>query len=148
MPLLLYCPQTKRVAAIHAGWRGVVNKITLKTIQNLVATGSTDRDFDIYVGPSIQQKSFEVDRDVFKKLVSAETDHLSDFDLAATYFQENDKFYIDLNALVQQQISVCTDSKARVTFSKADTKTSLDFHSYRRGKSPSERNLSFVCLLT
>lgn len=148
MPVMIHCLQTRRVAAIHAGWRGVENKITRSTIQNLIATGSTDYNFDIFVGPSIQQKSFEVDRDVFEKLVSAQTDHLPDFDLAVTYFQENDKFYIDLNALVQQQISVCTDSKARVTFSKVDTKTSLDFHSYRRGKSPSERNLSFVCLLT
>ena len=148
MSLMIYCRQTNRVAAIHAGWRGVENKITSKTIHKLIATGSTHCDFDIFVGPSIQQKSFEVDRDIFEKLISAETEHLPDFNLATTYFQENDKFYINLNALVQQQISVCTNSRARVTFSNVDTKTNLDFHSYRRGKSPSERNLSFVCLLT
>ncbi|MBY0453038.1 MAG: polyphenol oxidase family protein [Bdellovibrionaceae bacterium] len=140
MPIMIYCSQTQRVAALHAGWRGVENQITRKTLEVLISSGSTKCDFDIFVGPSIQQNSFEVDRDVFEKLVSP--------DLTATYYQKSDKYYIDLNAIVFQQISACTDSKARVTFSKIDTKTSLEFHSYRRGKSPSERNLSFVCLLT
>lgn len=148
MPLMIYCNQTQRAAAVHAGWRGVENKITRKTLESLIATGSTECNFDIYVGPSIQQKSFEVDRDVFEKLINSSTDHTPDFNLASLYYQENNKYYIDLNELVLQQINQCTDHKARVTFSKIDTKTSLDFHSYRRGKSPSERNLSFVCLLT
>jgi polyphenol oxidase len=140
MPILIYCNQTRRVAAVHAGWRGVQNKISRKTMESLITTGSTKTDFDIFVGPSIQQQSFEVDLDVFEKLVNP--------DLPSTYFQKKDKYYIDLNALVLKQINDCTDSQARVTFSKIDTKTNLDFHSYRRGKSPSDRNLSFACLLT
>lgn len=148
MPLMVYCKQTQRVAAIHAGWRGVENKITRKTLETLSGSGSTLHDFDIYVGPSIQQKSFEVDRDVFEKLINSKTDHLAHYNLAELYFQQNEKYYIDLNALVLQQINLVTNSRARVLFSKIDTKTSLDFHSYRRGKSSSERNISFVCLLT
>ena len=144
MPIMIYCQQTNRVAAVHAGWRGVVNKITIKTLQTLISTGSDLKKFKIFVGPSIQQKSFEVDLDVFENIAaSAENISVSDFS-----YSENNKFYIDLNKVLLSQLKNLLGPNCELQFSTVDTKTSTELYSYRRGKLRHERNLSFVCLLT
>ena len=35
MPIMIYCEQTHRVAAVHAGWRGVVNGIIEKNFESV-----------------------------------------------------------------------------------------------------------------
>jgi YfiH family protein len=143
MPIMIYCEQTRRAAAVHAGWRGVANGILEKTLNQLIFTGSDLKQFRIFCGPSIQQNSFEVDRDVFdlikQKSRSSRPESYS--------YQKNSKFYVNLNQIAQNQImhtSGCMNS----VFSTIDTKTDENYYSYRRGKLRSERNLSFICLLT
>ncbi|MCC2678463.1 MAG: hypothetical protein K0R29_1039 [Pseudobdellovibrio sp.] len=143
MPLMIHCEQTHRVTAIHAGWRGVANGIIEKTLKQLIYTGSDEKRFRIFCGPSIQQNSFEVDRDVFDQLVAmSRSPQVSSYSV----FQNN-KYYVNLNKIAQNQI-VATSGVMNSVFSSIDTKTNEDFYSYRRGKLSSERNLSFICLLT
>ncbi len=158
MPIMIWCKQTDRAAAVHAGWRGVENKIIIKALEKLIETGSSKKSFEIFVGPSIQKNSFEVDRDVFEKISASAlglpTEKFADF--------KNEKYYIDLNRVLLRQIFFITSEKftpdfrndeefrsenVSVVFSKIDTKTSFDFFSYRRGKQSKERNLSFACSL-
>ena len=70
-PILLFDPQNEVVAAIHAGWRGTVNKIVQQTLEKMKDVFNTN-PFDClaYVGTCITQPFFEVDEDValhFKK---------------------------------------------------------------------------------
>ncbi|MGZ3692112.1 MAG: polyphenol oxidase family protein [Pseudobdellovibrio sp.] len=141
MPIMIYCEQTHRAAAVHAGWRGVVNKITEKTLLKLIETGSTHKKFQIFIGPSILQSSFEVDGDVFLKLSN------SGYGLRDYFSEKTEKYYVDLNKIVLSQIHNVTGNNANFLLTKIDTKIDLNFHSYRRGKHTSERNLSFICLL-
>lgn len=143
MPIMIYCPQTHRAAAIHAGWRGVANKITEKTLKTLIETGSTEKKFEIFVGPSILQASFEIDEDVFTNLKR------SQYNLKDNEFSEykDGKYYVDLTKIVLSQINFITESKAQTHFCNIDTKKNENFYSYRRGKQSKERNLSFICLL-
>ena len=143
MPIMIYCSQTSRAAAVHAGWRGVANKITEKTLIKLIQTGSTDKNFQIFVGPSILQNSFEIDEDVFSVLKQSQY-NLKDNDYCE---QHSNKFYLDLTKIVLSQINSTTDGKAQTHFCGVDTKTSENFYSYRRGKERKERNLSFISLV-
>jgi YfiH family protein len=143
MPIMVYCAQTHRAAAIHAGWRGVCNKITEKTLLKLIETGSTDKNFEIFVGPSILQNSFEIDEDVFNILKKSQY-NLKDSDYSEF---KNNKYYVDLTKIVLSQINSATEKKAQTHFCNIDTKTNENFYSYRRGKQIKERNLSFICLL-
>ena len=68
MPILIYCLQTNRVAAVHAGWKGVENQIIVKALLQLEKTGSDQKKFEIFVGPHLLQESFEIDYDIFLKL--------------------------------------------------------------------------------
>lgn len=143
MPIMIYCGQTHRAAAVHAGWRGVANKITEKTLKRLIDTGSTDKKFEIFIGPSILQDSFEIDEDVFNILKPSQY-NLKD---EVYYKKQDNKFYVDLNQIVLSQINFITENKAQTYFCNIDTKTNENFHSYRRGKHKKERNLSFIALI-
>ena len=54
LPVFVHCKQTNRVAAIHAGWKGVANQIVFKTLQKLIQTGSSEKRFETWIGPHIQ----------------------------------------------------------------------------------------------
>jgi YfiH family protein len=142
LPVMIYCPQTRRVAAVHAGWRGVANQIVYKTLSQLVLTGSSKKNFEVWIGPHISKNSFEVDSEVFIQIEK------SAFKLCKDdfYFEKNNKFYVDLNQVVQSQIRKCS-SEAAIHVTNIDTLTNLDFWSFRRDKTTAGRNLSFISLV-
>lgn len=64
-PILILDPTTESIAAIHAGWRGTVEQITQKTLQQMSEEfGSKAKDCLAYIGPCIDHCTFEVDEDV------------------------------------------------------------------------------------
>ena len=142
-PLMIFCRQTKRAVAIHAGWRGVENKIALKALQKMIETGSTQKDFEFYFGPHIMKDSFEVSEDVFLLLEK------SQYDLNKKNYvsQKNNKFYVDLQKIIFSQIRHIIKKEPIAMTIDLDTKTNTNFHSYRRGKQTNERNLSFITVL-
>lgn len=65
VPILLFDPKQKVVAAIHAGWRGTVKKITAETVQKMVNSFlSHPKDIVAVVGPSIGPEVYEVGEEV------------------------------------------------------------------------------------
>ena len=84
-------------------------------------------------------RSFEVQFDVKESLMK------SAFDLQEkeVVMQSHDKFLVDLEKIVRSQILKATRHVDVETIA-IDTKTSTEFHSYRREKENSGRNLSFI----
>lgn len=65
VPILLYDPQRKVVAAIHAGWKGTVSKIAHKSVQKMTEKyGSNPTDIIAGIGPSIHMHAYEVGPEV------------------------------------------------------------------------------------
>lgn len=65
VPVLLYDPVKRVVAAVHAGWRGTVLHIPEKAIGVMSqAFGTRARDLRAVVGPSIGPESFQVGEEV------------------------------------------------------------------------------------
>ena len=64
--LLLFFDPIKRVIAnIHSGWRGTLQRISIKTVQKMVKEfGSKPQDIICCICPSIRKCHFEVDKDV------------------------------------------------------------------------------------
>lgn len=142
MPVLIFCHQTQRIASVHAGWKGVANQIVLKTLKQLISTGSSKRQFDFWVGPHILQHSFEVSSDVFQELVLASYElENSDFS-----FEQNNKFYVDLDKIVYSQIKKVVGHDLILNTAEIDTKTNDQYWSFRRDKEKAGRNLSFIAL--
>lgn len=70
VPVLLFDQKRKVVAAIHAGWRGTVQNIVLKTISKMVKEfGSETCDLFAGIGPSISPEVYEVGDEVWKQFV-------------------------------------------------------------------------------
>ncbi len=125
IPALIYDPEKQIALAIHAGWRGVANQITKKSVLKL----QTSDHLKIYLGPHIQQQSFACDFDVKNQL-----------DGSGKYtIQKNNKFYVDIKSILLSQIN----SPAYIDLN-LDTVNNLNFNSYRRDKENCGRNLSFI----
>lgn len=143
-PVLLAHPSSHTIMAIHAGWRGVVSRIVPKGLRLLQEQGAKPDEIFVLMGPHIQQSSFEVGADVKDLLVaSAGLTQLTQAHIAKPSPNEG-KFLVDINTVVKMQIAEFSVSPDQVFDLHLDTFTDLRFHSYRRDKSASGRQLSFV----
>lgn len=69
LPVLICNQQGTKVAAAHAGWRGLANGV----IENTVAAMNTDpSQLLVWLGPAIGPEKFEVGADVYKAFVEKE----------------------------------------------------------------------------
>jgi hypothetical protein len=69
VPILLYDPQKRVVAAIHAGWRGTVSKIVAKTVHRMTEEfGCSPDDVIAGIGPSIHMHDYEVGPEVVRSV--------------------------------------------------------------------------------
>jgi YfiH family protein len=65
LPILIVDPRTRAVAAVHAGWRGVVAEIAPKAVEAMGKEfGSRPEDLEIAIGPGIGPCCFEVGPEV------------------------------------------------------------------------------------
>ena len=58
IPVMILDKSTQTIAAVHAGWKGICNQITYKTLLALSTQDSTTKDFCIWIGPHILKSSF------------------------------------------------------------------------------------------
>lgn len=70
VPVLLFDPEKKVVAAVHAGWRGTVSKIVRKTVEEMTAKyGCNPAHIVAGIGPSIHMHAYEVGPEVAKVVI-------------------------------------------------------------------------------
>jgi polyphenol oxidase len=139
IPAFIYSENPRWIAAIHAGWRGVENEILKATVQQLVRLGCSPNQLKVFVGPHIQKNSFEVEEDVKNRLIS-----ISRPEFAEQVSEK--KFLVDLHRIFEFQMKDLGIDLANVTWSKIDTVTSTEHHSFRRDREDSGRMLSFIAL--
>ena len=134
LPVLLSSRDGAEVAAIHAGWRGLVAGVIEAAVEALQARPA---DVMAWFGPAISQRAFEVGDEVREAFCAVSAD-------AATAFEQNDRgrWQADLYLLGRQRLAaagveavfgggLCTHSDPE------------NFYSYRRDGSTG-RMLSFV----
>ena len=91
VPILIFDPRHHVAAAIHAGWRGTVQRIAEKAIDEMSRYYGTDgNDCKAVIGPSISMDSFEVGDEVY------ETFRSTGFNHEHLYMYRNWKWHIDL----------------------------------------------------
>ncbi|HEY1079739.1 MAG TPA: peptidoglycan editing factor PgeF [Bdellovibrio sp.] len=145
VPLFLFDPATKLIAGVHAGWRGVATRIIPKTIQALTNAGVKAENLQVLIGPHIQKNSFQVDVDVRDQIVSSLGPLSASERSLIVQEQAEKKSLVDLNLIVKMQLTQNQVSAENVFDLHIDTVASLDFHSYRRDKEKSGRQVSFIC---
>jgi YfiH family protein len=82
VPILLADPERRVVAAVHAGWRGTLQRITAKTVGRMqMIFGTRPADVIAALGPGIGRCCYEVGPEVVKE-------YASQFSLAREWFDE------------------------------------------------------------
>jgi polyphenol oxidase len=121
-----------QVAALHAGWRGLA--------AGIIRRSETFGPFEhASIGPHIRAVSYEVGLEVVEQLAANRIPG------AVLPHADPNKKRIDMEKIAQFQLRA-TYPTVHTTVLSDDTFTSMDFHSFRRGKEVSQRQYSFVAL--
>jgi len=139
-PVFLFCENLRMVAGIHAGWRGVAQRIVPKTIQHFIAQGAQVKKILIFLGPHIQQPSFEVGLDVRDQILKSVHTPAGNF----SQMIGTEKARVDLHRVLISQIREFALPDENTILLKRDTFSDTAYHSFRRDKESSGRQLSFL----
>ena len=61
IPIIIYDPQHEAVCAVHAGWRGTVQRIAREAMLAMITEyGSNPSQLQVVIGPGISMEAFEV----------------------------------------------------------------------------------------
>ena len=111
IPIIIYDHAHHAAAAVHAGWRGTVQRIAQKTIDTMhIAYGSRPEELQAVIGPGISLGAFEVGDVVYSAFAEA------GFDMA-TISRREDKWHIDLKECNRQQLCASGIADSRITAS-------------------------------
>jgi len=81
-PVLIADPHSGRVAACHAGWRGVAGRILPAAMARLTAGGSNPAELLVALGPSISGANYQVERPVSLEVAASLRSHGSQDEVA------------------------------------------------------------------
>lgn len=145
VPILIFCPTTNIISGIHAGWRGVANRIFPKLLKQLEEKGSEISNLAIVIGPHIKTDSFEVDLGVKNQLLES---CATTQDLEPLYFNRGEKFHMDLQKILLCQLGEFARPPQPLFISDVDTVKNLGYHSFRRDREHSGRQISFIAKIS
>ena len=101
VPVLIYDKNLKIISAIHAGWKSVYKEIIKKVVKFLIKKGSNTKNLVAVIGPSISEKSYEVQKDFKDKFLKKDKQSKFFFKIRKnkTYFGLNKYVYYHLKKL-------------------------------------------------
>lgn len=138
LPVLLEDPVGRRVAAVHAGWRGVISEIVCRALDALEECGSRPGDLRVALGPAIQGCCFEVDGDLPDRFARA-------FGAAVVVPAAGAaKPHLDLARAVRMSLERRGVAAGNIEALGACTACDPRFFSYRRDGGRTGRQLSFI----
>lgn len=140
---VLFCDRAgTRIAAAHAGWRGLAAGVLENTVD---ALGGDPGDLLAWIGPAISQACYEVGGDVLEAFLAASPAGLA----AATeacFAPRDGKFLADLPGIARARLRhrgvAAVYGGDHCTFSDAGR-----FHSFRRDGAAAGRQSAVICLL-
>lgn len=144
VPVLIAHPGLPACAAVHAGWRGLAGGVVEEAVRHLVARlgGAKPADLVAAAGPSARGCCYEVGEEVADRLRPLPGGARSLLRGAAP-----GKWTADLPALAVSALTAAGLSPERVEAVGPCTICSPSFHSFRRERSSTGRQLSFIYIL-
>jgi polyphenol oxidase len=139
VPILLASPQGRAVAAVHAGWRGVIAGVLPAAVAKLAEVGGCRAGaVTAAIGPCIGLEQFEVGPEVLAAFVAR-------FGADAPVRRVGEKGRVDLAEAVRRQLTEAgvpadrIDATDRCTFRDGD-----EFFSHRRDRGVTGRMAAFI----
>lgn len=140
IPVLIYDKEHHAAAAIHAGWRGTLQRIVEKTIHTMQNTfGTCPESCKAVIGPGISQESFEVGWEVHQQFLDAGFP----MDNVTNVLPSNDgngtKPHLDIKEINRQQMLSSGIKAENIFLSDIDTFTNEQYFSARREQKGPEK---------
>lgn len=137
LPVLITDKKGTKVAAIHAGWRGLAAGIIEETIKDMHVSAA---DLLVWLGPAIGPKKFEVGKDVYDAFISQHKESKAAF----VPYSEG-KWLANLYELARIRLQLINVTEVYggdfCTYTRDDL-----FFSYRRNKGEKGRMASLIWL--
>jgi len=144
LPVLLIDRQARAVAAVHAGWRGLLARIVPRTIMAMEMNyGVKPADLLILLGPCIGRCCYQVGEELIRKFAAEPpfaADHTWYDDLSGDY-------YLDLLRLQVLQLQEMRVLPAAMKLAGQCTACENFFFSYRREHGITGRQIAVVGLM-
>lgn len=141
VPILLYDPIQKAIAAIHSGWKSTLLNIIQETIQEMKRHfGTAATDLIAAIGPCISKAVYEVGEDVYSSFIKKGFDTDDLFEATS-----NNKYLFDIRKTVLKQL--LKEGVKNIELSPYCTYTNKElFFSARRQGTDSGRMLSGILI--
>lgn len=150
VPILLYAPDIRGVAAVHAGWKGSLGGIVDKALDVMVDRGADLSKLVVVYGPSISMLNYEVDWELGERFRQA-----GFRDYVYYLHGSGEKPHIDLQGVNMERLMGRGVKKENIYLNDFCTLGSRDpndssqsrYHSYRRDGDRSGRQLTAITIL-
>lgn len=127
VPVLFYDAKNNICAAVHAGWRGILGRITDVAIERMCSVGAEKESILVAIGPCAGACCYEVGEELFDAFTA------SDEDFKNCFYRRDGKLYFDLteaNELVLLKSGI--QEKHISTANLCTCCNDKDFFSHRR----------------
>jgi YfiH family protein len=104
VPLALLDPETRVLAAIHAGWRGTAAQASSHALDAMRSLGAHPERVVAFIGPGVHPARYEVDQDVYDALARAVAPHPLASEVARP--TRTGRWRVDLMAANRQQLQL------------------------------------------
>jgi YfiH family protein len=143
VPIFILDQETPAIGAIHAGWKGSIKKIAVKTLEAMKEAFDTEAENCIIaMAPSIGQCCYEVD----EKVMMHVRDIVKEWKATATPAKDG-KWMLNLSKLNELQLINAGVKKGNFTSSKLCTSCNKPlFHSWRRDGERAGRMFSIAMM--
>lgn len=136
----LFDSSTNLRAIIHAGYKGIRDKIIPKTIERLVKEGMDLKRVKLICFPSISFENYEVGKEIGEEFLKLISDMGLNRENCIKYNIEKESYNLNLKKIQIEQIksSGILEDNIKImnfdTFSDKDEYGNYSFHSYRRDR--------------
>lgn len=111
--LLLFDPVKKVIANVHSGWKGTLQKISVKAVEKMQKEYNCNpKDIICCMCPSIRKCHFEVDKDVYEMFYN-EFSNLKEIDQIIQKDKLKEKWHIDtilINKIVLENVGLLKEN--------------------------------------
>lgn len=130
IPVLLYDPVRRVVAAAHAGWRGTAEGIVTRTVERMKEVyGCNPGDILVAIGPGICPQCFETHEDVPNAMMATMGTPV----LQHIQIKDNGKFSVDLKGINAKRLEQAGVNPSNIAVSQECTSCRTDkYWSHRK----------------
>lgn len=146
-PIILYDKMKNVIGNVHSGWRGTLQRISVKAVKMMEEKYNCDpADIIVCIGPCIKQCHFQVEEDFIDKF-KQEFGNVEKYYKTGEVIEGKQKYYFDTTNLIIDYLTEIGINRANIFDSNICSVCNVaNMSSYRAEKEKADRNMNIVML--